>query len=606
LTRRSYVGLVEAGTRHWNKRGGFPVSQLAPAAFLGDRGTHNCKSMESFYDVVRRNPELAIFSTLAIGLYIGNLKIGGFSIGSVVGVLITGLVIGQLGVPISPEIKSVFFLFFLFAVGYSVGPQFFHGLKSEGLWQAFFSALVCLTCLLTAFLTARLLHLGVGYGAGVFGGACTISSVLGVATEAIHQLGGSPALRQEEINAMSIAFAITYIFGTAGVSVFLALLGPKILGVNLPVECKALEKAMGANEPDPSVHSAYHTIGVRAYRVTDPVFAEVTVSEFESRFPNQRLFIERLRQNNKIVESAPETTIRQNDVLAIASNTETLIADASRFGVEISDPGLLDYPSETLDVRVTRREVDGKTLGELAEMGQHQRSRGVFLRALLRGGHELPFNAGTKILRGDVLRVSGSQREVERTAKLIGYPIRLSDASDVTLIGLGIFLGAIVGLLSIRVGEIPISLSTSGGTLLAGLIFGWLRSVHPNFGNIPRAGLWVFNNVGLSMFAAVVGIQAGPQFVQGLQQAGITLFLAGVIVTMVPMLFALLIGKYLFKMHPGILLGACAGAHASTAALSVVQDAASSRVPALGFTVCFAVANTLLTIWGVVIVLLLR
>jgi len=274
--------------------------------------------MESFYDMVRKNPELAIFLTLAIGFYVGSLRIGGFSIGSVVGVLMTGLVIGQLGVPISPAIKSVFFLFFLFAIGYTVGPQFFHGLKSEGLWQAFFAALVCLACLLTALLTARLLHLGVGYGTGVFGGACTISSVLGVATEAIRQLGGSPALRQEEINAMSIAFAITYVFGTAGVSVFLALLGPKILGVNLPVECKALETAMGGDEPDPSVHSAYHAIGVRAYRVTDPVFAEVTVSEFESRFPNQRLFIERLRQNNKIVESAPETTIRQNDVLAIA------------------------------------------------------------------------------------------------------------------------------------------------------------------------------------------------------------------------------------------------------------------------------------------------
>ena len=583
-----------------------PVSQLALPAFLSDQGTHNCKSMESFYEIVRTNPELAIFLTLAIGFYVGSLKIGGFSIGSVVGVLMTGLVIGQIGVPISSAIKSVFFLLFLFAVGYAVGPQFFHGLKSEGLWQAFFAALVCLACLLTAFLTARLLRLGVGYGTGVFGGACTISSVLGVATEAIRQLGGSPALRQEEINAMSIAFAITYIFGTAGVSAFLALLGPKILGVNLPVECKALETAMGGNEPDPSVHSAYHTIGVRAYRVTDPVFAEVTVSEFESRFPNQRLFIERLRQNNKVVESAPETTIRQNDVLAIASRTETLIADASRFGVEISDPELLDYPSETLDVMVTHKGVVGKTLGELAEMGHNQRSRGVFLRELFRGGHELPFNTGTKISRGDVLRISGSQRDVERVAKLIGYAIRLSDASDVTLIGLGIFLGAIAGLLSIRVGEIPISLSTSGGTLLAGLIFGWLRSVHPNFGNIPRAGLWVFNNVGLSMFSAVVGIQAGPQFVHGLQQAGVTLFLAGVIVAIVPMLFALLIGKYLFKMHPGILLGACAGARASTAALSVVQDAANSRVPALGFTVCFAVANTLLTISGVVIVLLLQ
>jgi putative transport protein len=448
--------------------------------------------------------------------------------------------------------------------------------------------------------------LGVGYGAGVFGGACTVSSVLGVATDAIRQLGESPSAQQQQINAMSIAFAITYIFGTAGVSAFLALLGPRILGVNLAAECKALEAKMGGNEPDPSVHSAYQMIGVRAYRATDPSYCGITIAEFESRFPNQRLFVERLRQNNRIIESTPETKIQLGDILAIASRTETLIADASQFGVEVSDPGLLDYPSETLDVMVTRKEVIAKTLGELAEMEQAQRSRGVFLRTLLRGGHELPFNPGTKIAKGDVLRISGSQRDVERVAKFIGYPIRPSNVSNVTLVGIGIFLGAIVGLLSIRVGQIPISLSISGGTLLAGLVFGWLRSVHPNFGNIPEAGLWVFNNVGLAMFAAVVGIQAGPQFVAGLQQAGLILFAAGVIVTIVPMLIALLLGKYLFKMHPGVLLGACAGARASTAALSVIQDAAQSRVPALGFTVCFAVANTLLTIWGVVIVLLLK
>jgi len=141
---------------------------------------------------------------------------------------------------------------------------------------------------------------------------------------------------------------------------------------------------------------------------------------------------------------------------------------------------------------------------------------------------------------------------------------------------------------------------------LAGLVVGWLRSVHPTFGNIPGPGLWVFNNVGLSMFAAVLAIEAGPQFVQGLREAGVVLFAAGLIVAIVPMIFALLIGKYLFRMHPGVLLGACAGARASTVALSVIQDAAQSRVPALGFTVCFAVANTLLTVCGAVIVLLLQ
>ena len=562
--------------------------------------------MEPLYVTLQQHPELALFLTLAIGFYLGRFKIYGCSVGSVTGVLLTGLVIGQIDIPISPAIKSVFFLFFLFAVGYGVGPQFVHGLKSEGLRQALFATLVCGACLATAFLTARLFGLGVGYGTGVFGGACTVSSVLGVATDAIHQLGGLPAARQQEINSMSIAFAITYIFGTAGASAFLALLGPKILRVNLAAECKALESAMGGDEPDPLVHSSYEEVSVRAYRLTNPRFAKITVAEFESRLPDERLYIERLRQGNKIIESTPETKVSLNDTLAIASRTETLIADASQFGVEVSDPALLDFPSETLDVMVTHDEVVGNTLGEFASMGQNQRSRGVFVRALLRGGHELPFNPGTKISRGDILRISGPQRDVERVAQFIGYPIRPSNASDITLLGIGIFFGAIVGLLSIRVGDIPVSLSTSGGTLLAGLIFGWLRSVHPNFANIPGPGLWVFNNVGLSMFAAVVAIQAGPQFVQGLREAGITLLAAGVIVTIVPMVFALLIGKYVFKMHPGVLLGACAGARASSVALSVIQDAANSRVPALGFTVCFAVANTLLTVCGVVIVLLLR
>ncbi len=562
--------------------------------------------MEPVYDILRKYPELALFLTLAIGFYVGRFKIAGCSIGSVTGVLLTGLVIGQIDIPISPAIKSVFFLFFLFAVGYGVGPQFFHGLKKEGIRQALFATLVCLACLGTAFFTARLFRFGVGYGAGVFGGACTVSAVLGVATDTIRQLAGSPASQQHEINSLSISFAITYIFGTAGVSAFLALLGPRILGVNLAAECKELELTMGGSEPDPSVHSAYEAISARAYRMTNPAFAGITVAEFESRFPNERLFVERLRQDSKIVESTHDTKIWLNDILAMASRTETLITDANQFGVEVSDPALLDYPSETLEVMVTRQEMVGTTLGEFAETRQDQRSRGVFVRALKRGGHELPFNTGTKMAKGDVLLVSGTQRDVERVSLLIGYPIRPSSTSNVILIGIGIFLGAVIGLLSIRIGGIPVSLSTSGGTLLAGLVFGWLRSVHPNFGNIPEAGLWVFNNVGLSMFAAVVAIQAGPQFVKGLYQDGVLLLVAGIIVTIVPMVFALLIGKYLFRMHPGVLLGACAGARASTVSLSVIQDAANSRVPALGFTVCFAVSNTLLTVCGVIIVLLLR
>jgi putative transport protein len=557
-------------------------------------------------DALRLHPELAIYLTVSFGFLIGRIKIAGFTLGSVTGVLITALVVGQLDIPVSPGLKSVFFLLFLFAVGYGVGPEFVRGLRKDGVSQAVFALFVCLFCLGSAVLVAKLFRFDTGYGTGMFGGACTVSAVLGVGADAINQLPLGPELKQRSINEMSIAFAVTYIFGTAGVAWFLAALGPKILGVNLVDACRSLESKLGGDEPDPSVHSAYHLVDVRAYQISAPGFQEQTIREFESKFPDQRLFVERLRRGKKILECSPETEIQSGDILAIASRTENLIEDSSLIGIEVSDPQLLDYPDETLDVMVTNQEVVGITLGAIAELGDGQRSRGVFVRDLSRGGQSLPFNSGVKIANGDVLRISGNRRDVERMAQNIGFPLRASHASDLVLVGTGIFLGALFGLLGVSVNGIPVSLSTSGGTLVAGLVFGWLRSVHPTFGNIPNAGLWVFNNLGLTMFVAVVGLEAGPLFIKGLQDAGVMLLVAGAIVTILPMYLALLLGKYVFKMHPGVLLGACAGARATTAALAAVQDAAQSRVPALGFSVCFAVGNTLLTIWGVVVVLLLR
>jgi putative transport protein len=172
--------------------------------------------------------------------------------------------------------------------------------------------------------------------------------------------------------------------------------------------------------------------------------------------------------------------------------------------------------------------------------------------------------------------------------------------------GLGIVIGALIGAITIRVGSIPLSLSTSGGALFGGLVCGWLRSVNRAFGQIPAPALWVFNNVGLCGFIAVVGITAGPGFVAGLKSNGLTLLAAGIVVTTLPFIVGLLVGKYLFKFHPAINLGACAGARTTTAALGAIQDAAQSKVPALGYTVPYAVGNILLITWGVVIVLIMK
>ena len=558
--------------------------------------------MDWIIKTFQQYPEIAIFLTLALGYWIGGLKFGKFSLGSVTGVLIAGILIGQVGITISTNVKSVFFLMFLFAVGYGVGPQFFRGLKSDGVPQAMFALLQCLVSLFTAYVVARFLGYEVGTAAGLLSGSQTISAVLGVATDSINQLGIPPDQKTKLINDMPVAYAVTYIFGTAGSAWLLATIGPKLLRVDLAAECKKLEATMGAGEAEPGVISAARRFDVRTYRVTNQNLVNRTVAELEALTKDARVFILRVRHAGTIIEPGPTTVILQDDVVAVATRQDVHVERGTTIGPEVDDKELLDFPAEALDVVITNKSLAGETLVELTA---NEFARGVFLRKLIRAGQEMPIIPGTRVDRGDVLTLVGAKRDVDRAAKELGYADRPTNMTDMVFVGLGIALGGLIGSLTVRVGGIPLGLSTSGGALIAGLVFGWLRSVKRTFGRVPAPALWILNNVGLTTFIAVVGITAGPSFVAGLKQAGVSLFLAGIVATSIPLIIGVLMGKYLFKFHPAITLGAAAGARTTTAALGMIEDVAQSKVPALGYTVTYAVGCILLTIWGLVIVLLM-
>jgi putative transport protein len=230
----------------------------------------------------------------------------------------------------------------------------------------------------------------------------------------------------------------------------------------------------------------------------------------------------------------------------------------------------------------------------------------VVLQKLVRGGEEIPFDAGTVLNRGDLLRIGGSERDVERAGKALGYIERRSSETDVVFLGLGILIGGLIGALTVVVGNVPLSLTASGGALIMGLVFGWLRSVRPTFGRIPEPALWVFDTIGLAVFIGIVGINAGPSFIDGLKTTGLGLLVVGAVVAVIPHLVTVLFGHYVMKVNPLLLLGACSGAGTSTAALRAVQDAAGSKLPVLGYTVPYAIGNILLTAWGPVIVVLLQ
>ena len=551
---------------------------------------------------LQQNPELAIFLTLAVGFLIGRVKFGSFSLGIVVGTLLAGVLIGQLDIKVPAIVKTVFFDLFLFTTGYKVGPQFFRGLKRDAVPQVLLTVVLCVSCLLAAIGFAWLFGYDMGTAAGLLAGAFSESTVIGTAGEAIQRLELPADEKTALVNNIPVAYAVTYLIGTASLVWFLPKIGPKLMGITLRAEAERMQSVAGAAELGLGIVSAARFFDARAYRVTNPVLVSKTIAQVEALPEDNRVFIVRIRRGGEIIESTPNTVIRLDDVVAILARQETHVKGGSKVGPEVDDKALLDIPIDTVDVVVTQRSLAGKTLKDL---GKLESTRAVFLRRFMRAGQEMPITAGSVIDRGDVLQLVGSKPDVERAAKELGYADRATTSTDMVFVGTGIVLGGFVGLLSVTIGNIPLTLTASGGALVMGLVFGWLRSVYPFFGRIPEPAIWIFDTVGLCMFIGVVGLSAGPSFVAGLQKSGISLVLVGLVAALLPHTIGILFGRFVLRMEPLIVLGACAGAGTITAALRAIQDEAGSSIPALGYTVPYAIGNILLTAWGPILIALM-
>jgi putative transport protein len=556
--------------------------------------------MMFFVHALREHPELAVFLTLAIGFFIGRLKLGSFSLGTIVGTLLAGVAIGQLAIQVPAVVKYVFFDLFLFTTGYKVGPQFFRGLKKDAFPQVAVTLVLCVTCLLAAFVAAKILGYDMGTTAGLLAGAFTESTVIGTASDAIGRLGISAADKASLINNIPVAYAVTYLIGTGFVVWYLPNVGPKLLGVNLKEEARKLQTRLsGSAKSGVGKLSAFQNLGVRAYRITRPDLLNQTVGDLEARPRADRVFVSRIRRNGEIIEPEPATTILESDTVAVLTRSELHMARGVEIGIEVSDRELLDFPIEFLDVVITDKAVIGKSLAELAAMDF---ARGVYLKKLSRVGQSMPFAPETRVERGDLMTLIGSEKDVCRAAKNLGYADRGTVMTDMIFVGLGIFLGGLVGLLTIVVAGLPLTLTASGGALIMGLVFGWLRAVRPTFGRIPESAMWIFDTVGLSVFMACVGLAAGPSFFSGLHKSGLSLVFVGLVVAVLPHTVGILFGRYVLKMNPVILLGACSGAGTVTAALRAIQEQAESELPALGYTVPYAIGNIVLTAWGPILV----
>ena len=558
--------------------------------------------MAWFEQFLVKYPELAVFLAISIGYWIGGVKLKGFSLGPVTGSLFAGILIGQFAhVPISAMAKSLLFLLFLFGIGYSVGPQFLQSLKRDGLRPVVLAVVVCVTGLLTAIVIAKALGLDPGFAAGLVSGALTESPAMGTASEAINALPLPEVERTRLVAHIAVADAVCYVFGAVGVILFCSVVGPRLLGIDLAAEALKLEQELGISRTAPGVASAWRRFELRAYRVAEQApIAGLSVAAAEKKIPEHRLFIQRVRRGETILEAAPELVIGAGDVIAVSGRRETLVEVLGSRAAEVEDRELLDMPVSVVDVLVTSGDLAGRSIEDLAKENW---ARSLHLRAVTRGGQDIPLAPGISVERGDILRLVGPEAVVTRAAKQIGVIIAPTKATDFVVLGLAIFLGGLVGVLvTFPIGDMRISLSTSVGTLLAGLVVGHLRTRFPLFGRIPDEAVSLMTALGLAAFVAMIGLHAGPVFFSAIAEAGMGLLFGGMVVTMTPMIVGLYFGHYLLRMNPILLLGGLAGAQTMTAGMAAVQERSGSPVAVLGYTPAVPIGHILLTTWGTVIV----
>lgn len=565
--------------------------------------------MSWFVETFRTYPSIPIFLTIGLGFLIGKLKYKTFSLGTVTSVLLVGVLVGQMNIPIGAPLKSLFFLLFLFAIGYKCGPQFASALKGQGIKQVIFACVVCVLCLAVTWGCAKIMNYNAAIATGLFSGAQTISAVIGIGTDTIGTLDMSPEQKKAWIDLIPVCYAVTYVFGTIGSAWILGNLGPAMLGGLKKVrqQTKELEEQLNHSDTsdDPAFINGNRPIAFRAYKVSADYFSTPqTVTQIEDHFKNlgKRLFVERVRnEDGTIAEVNPDLTVRLGDEIVLSGRHEFIIQDESWIGPEIDDAKLLSFPVEKTKVMVMKKAA-GMTVDQLRAKPFMY---GVMIQSITRqGGIDIPVLAQTKLMQGDMLTIEGLPQEVRLAAPAIGNEEHPTTVTDMVFVSLAIVIGAIVGALTLKIGKVPVSLSTSGGALIAGLFFGWLRTKRPSVGIIPDSSLWLMNNLGLNMFIAVIGIQSGPTFISGIKEVGVMLFVMGIVATSLPLLISIFLGAKVFKFHPAMNLGCCAGARTTTASLGAITSSLNSSLPAMGYTVTYAIGNTLLILMGVAMVLM--
>jgi putative transport protein len=587
--------------------------------------------MEWIHQVFTKSPEIALFLSLAVGYFIGQINFGKFQLGGVGGSLLAAVVISQFGVQIDNGVKSVMFAIFIYAVGYDSGPQFFNSLSRKTLREIAMAVFLAVSALVTVLVCAKLFGLNKGIAAGLAGGALTQSAIIGTAGDAIARLGLPVAETKALQGDVAVAYAVTYVFGSLGAIIVCVNILPKFMGQGLKEAAAEAEKSLLGSAV---AHGAGQTAALpelvgRAYRVTGGSGAAAraggadagglaikaasgeggvsgaagrTVAEIEMA-ESDMITIERIRRAGKAVEPRPDVMLQVDDIVLVVGRREVMVTAASNIGEEVADTDGISVVMQNRQGVFTRKGMNHMTIAAVRTTVDRDLRHGVFVQEIRRADQPLPILPETKLEHGDVITFYGSPQDTKRAVDAAGYELPITNKTDFIYMGVGIVLGLLIGLIVVDVAGVPLTLGSGGGCLLAGLLFGWMRGKHPMYGVMPSAASQLMKDFGLAAFVAAVGLNSGLAAVVTVKNSGITIFLLGAVVTIVPLVLTMLFGRYVLKYtNAALLAGALTGSRSANPAFGGVLDKAESAVPTVPFAITYALANVLLTLLGPLVV----
>ena len=541
------------------------------------------------------NPVISIFICLALGYLIGKLKIKSFTIGATVGTLLVGLLIslvfkGAGTYEIDGTVKTIFFSLFIFAIGYEVGPSFFASLKSSGLKIIILSLFFAVAAFVVSMVLFKAFGIGAGEAGGILAGSLTQSAILGTADSTMKGMLSGTELKTAE-SQMAIAYALTYVFGTVGVVVFLKNGAAKLIGVNLTDTVKKKIEQTNFHESS-SENTVVGNIKARAFCIENGAeFIGKTIGSVEEQYVDD-LTITQIIRKGKQVNLASDVQLLEGDTVTIIGLLDAVL--------HFEAPGMKETDdSEALKLDVIKQEIVLTNHFSL-DVIKHLSENGIVISERKRDNNVLSEDQALKAL--DHLTLVGPKALIAKVVKKLGYVKDTGTETDVSFISMGLVVGLLIGAISFVVSGIPITLGSGGGALIGGLLFGYYQDKHSNYGLMPKATRWFCKSVGLNLFIAIVGLTSGASFLSALQSMGVKVLLIGVLVTILPHIASVYFGRFVLKLDAVDIIGALCGAGTCTAALNGVVEEYESSIFAVAYTPGYAMGNILLTVLGPLVV----